>query len=213
CPNFPLSQWTLLLEGHAPDLEKVLSGHYSTTINPKQSQPLGKGFEITLSQPTTTHKVRTYGDWSIATNLWVKALTFIMPWKEGELWGYKHYLSGFFINIHYSLHSQVIDFDKACCLKVEGQKYLCFDAITEFRRLKVTHISSLGMVAYSKLQHLTSSPSGERARSDLAWGEPCLNWNHGACDRSTTNCARYHVCSKCCRSHKQTECSLAKASK
>ncbi|KAG1781971.1 hypothetical protein EV702DRAFT_1192628 [Suillus placidus] len=62
CPSFPLSQWTLLLEGRAPDLEKVLSGHYSTSIDPKQTQSLGKGFEITLSQPTTTHKVKTYGD-------------------------------------------------------------------------------------------------------------------------------------------------------
>jgi hypothetical protein len=32
-----LSQWTLLLEGRAPDLEKVLLGHYSTSIDPKQT--------------------------------------------------------------------------------------------------------------------------------------------------------------------------------
>jgi hypothetical protein len=37
CPSFLLLQWTLLLEGRAPDLEKVLSGHYPTTIDPKQS--------------------------------------------------------------------------------------------------------------------------------------------------------------------------------
>ncbi|KAG2359923.1 hypothetical protein BDR07DRAFT_1206776, partial [Suillus spraguei] len=41
CLGFPLSQWTLLLQGRAPDLKKVLSRHYSTTIDPKQSQPLG----------------------------------------------------------------------------------------------------------------------------------------------------------------------------
>ncbi|KAG1827027.1 uncharacterized protein BJ212DRAFT_1474219 [Suillus subaureus] len=105
CPSFPTSQWTLLLDRHAPDLEKVLSGHYSTTIELKQSQPLGKGFEITLSQPTSTHKVKTYGDWSVATDLWVEALSFIMPWKESELCSYKCYVSRFFVNVHYSLHS------------------------------------------------------------------------------------------------------------
>jgi hypothetical protein len=89
CPSFPLSQWTFLLEGRAPDLEKILSGHYSTIINPKQAQPLGKGFKIVLSQPTPTHKVKTYGDWSITTDLWIDALSFIMPWKESELRGYK----------------------------------------------------------------------------------------------------------------------------
>ncbi|KAG1763649.1 hypothetical protein EV702DRAFT_1051749 [Suillus placidus] len=55
CPSFPTLQWTLLLEGQAPDLEKVLSGHYSMAIDPKQTQSLGKGFEIILSQPSSTH--------------------------------------------------------------------------------------------------------------------------------------------------------------
>ncbi|KAG1767747.1 hypothetical protein EDD22DRAFT_967670 [Suillus occidentalis] len=163
CPSFPLSQWSLLLEGRAADLEKVLSGHYSTTIDPKQSQPLGKGFEITFSQQTSTHKVKTYGDWSIATDLWIEALTFIMPWKENELRGYKRYISSFFVDVHYNLHSRIIDFDKACRLKVEGQKYLRFDSITAFRRFEVSHLSSLGMVAFSEMQHISpSSSSGEK---------------------------------------------------
>ncbi|KAG1730444.1 hypothetical protein EDB19DRAFT_1641309 [Suillus lakei] len=226
CPSFPLSQWSLLLEGRAPDLEKVLSGHYSTTIDPKQTQSLGKGFEITLSQPTTTHRVRTYGDWSVATDLWVEALTFLMPWKEGELRGYKRYLSGFFVDVHYSLHSRIIDFDRACRLKIEGQKYLRFDSVTEFRRLEITHLSSLGMVAYSELQHLsTSGGTGDKSsgkgssggkrmgRGDSSRGEPCHNWNRGACDKSSSDCSRFHVCNKCRGGHKRTECPVATTSK
>ncbi|KAG2340134.1 hypothetical protein BDR05DRAFT_890343, partial [Suillus weaverae] len=201
CPSFPLSQWTLLLEGRAPDLEKVLSGHYSTIIDPKQSQSPGKGFEITLSQPTTTHKVRTYGDWSIATDLWVEALTFIMPWKEGELRGYKRYLSGFF-----------------------GQKYLRFDAISKFRRLEVMHLSSLGMVAYAEL-HQTGFSSGDKSTSKFTSsgkkarfepsgrGEPCLNWNRGACDKSTSDCPCFHACNKCRGGHRRTECGVASTAK
>ncbi|KAG0694991.1 hypothetical protein DFH29DRAFT_814657, partial [Suillus ampliporus] len=225
CPSFPLSQWTLLLEGRAPDLEKVLTGHYSTSIDPKQSQSLGKGFEITLSQPTTTHKVKTYGDWSITSDLWIEALTFIMPWKEGELRSYKWYLSGFFVDVHYALHSRIIDFDKACRLKVEGQKYLRFDSISNFRRLEVSHLSSLGMVAYSELNQLSSSTGdkssgkfsggGKKGRFESSGqGEPCLNWNRGACDKSTTECTCFHVCSKCRGGHKRTECgTMAKAAK
>ncbi|KAG2036667.1 hypothetical protein BDR03DRAFT_865521, partial [Suillus americanus] len=226
CPSFPLSQWMLLLEGRAPDLEKVLSGHYSTTIDPKQSQLLGKGFEIPLAQPTTTHRVRTYGDWSVATDLCVEALTFIMPWKESELHGYKQYLSSFFVNVHYSLHSRIIDFDKACRLKVEGQKYLQFDAISEFRHLETMHLSSLGMVAFTELQQLSSSAvPGEKgygkgsgagkksSRPDSSRGEPCHNWNRGICEKSSTDCARFHVCSKCRGSHKRGDCPVAKGSK
>ncbi|KAG1774997.1 hypothetical protein EV702DRAFT_973853 [Suillus placidus] len=217
CPSFPLSQWTLLLEGRAPDLEKVLSGHYSTSIDPKQTQSLGKGFEITLSQPTTTHKVKTLGDWSIATDLWIEALTFIMPWKEDELRSYKRYLSGFFVDVHYALHSRIIDFNKACRLKIEGQKYLRFDSISKFRRLEVSHLSSLGMVAYSEL-HQLGSTTGDKSSGKFTGGgkkrEPCLNWNRGACDKSTTECTRFHVCSKCKGGHKRSECgSMAKADK
>jgi len=47
-------------------------------------------------------------------DLWVEALSFLMPWKEPKLRGYKRYLSGFFIDIHYSYHFRVIEFDKAC---------------------------------------------------------------------------------------------------
>lgn len=227
CPSFPLSQWTLLLEGRAVDLEKVLSGHYSTSIDPKQSQPLGKGFEITLSQPVATHKIKTYGDWSVATDLWVEALTFIMPWKEGELRGYKRYISGFFVDVHHTLHSRIIDFDKACRLKIEGQKYLRFDSIGEFRHLEITHLSSLGMVAYSELQQLPflsftgerSSGKGQGAgkkstRTDTSSrGEPCHNWNRGACDKSTAECLRFHVCSRCRGGHKRSDCPMAKVSK
>ncbi|KAG1747001.1 hypothetical protein EDD22DRAFT_785727 [Suillus occidentalis] len=209
CPSFPLSQWTLLLEGRAPDLEKVLSGHYSTSIDPKQTQSLGKGFEITLPQPITTHKVKTYGDWSITTDLWIEALSFIMPWKESELREYKRYISGFFIDVHYALHTRILNFDKACRLKVEGQKYLHFDAISKFRRLEVSHLSSLGMVAYAELHQL--NPKG---RADATGrGKPCHNWNRGICDKSATDCSRFHVCSRCRAGHKRTDCPLAKTTK
>ncbi|KAG1734358.1 hypothetical protein EDD22DRAFT_787919, partial [Suillus occidentalis] len=208
CPSFPLSQWTLLLKGRAPDLEKVLSGHYSTSIDPKQSQVLGKGFEITLTQPTTTHKIKTYGDWSIATDLWVEVLTFLMPWKESELWGYKRYLSDFFVDIHYNLHTRIIDFDKACCLKVEGQKYLRFDSTSDFHRLEISHLSSLG----GRLQRNPTALVFERIRQGN-WREPCNNWNRGACDKASTNCTWFHVCSKCRGGHRRGDCPMAKESK
>lgn len=147
-----------------------------------------------------------------------------MPWKESELRGYKRYLSGLFVDVHYALHSCIIDFDKACRLKIEGQKYLHFDSITKFRSLEITHLSSLGMVAYAELHHLPSSsndkPEAKRAGfnkkgrgESLGKGEPCHNWNRGACDKSTADCNRFHVCSRCRGGHKRGDCPLAKTSK
>ncbi|KAG1717357.1 hypothetical protein EDB19DRAFT_1840311 [Suillus lakei] len=51
---------------------------------------------------------------------------------------------------------EIIDFNKACRLKVEGQKYLRFDSVTDFRQLEISHLSSLGMVAFSEIQQLST---------------------------------------------------------
>ncbi|KAG2745150.1 hypothetical protein P692DRAFT_20669099, partial [Suillus brevipes Sb2] len=96
CPKLSTSQWTLLLEGKAVDLDKIFTGRYSTAIDSKQTQSLGKGFELSLSQPTVSHKVKSAGDWGIATDLWTRALTFIMPWREEEVREYRDYISDIF---------------------------------------------------------------------------------------------------------------------
>ncbi|KAG2337485.1 hypothetical protein BDR05DRAFT_1004969 [Suillus weaverae] len=88
CLKLSTSQWTSLLEGKAIDLDKVFTRCYSTAIDSKQTQSLGKGFELSLSQPTISHKVKSMGDWGITTDLWTQALTFIMPWCEEEVRDY-----------------------------------------------------------------------------------------------------------------------------
>ncbi|KAG1894967.1 uncharacterized protein F5891DRAFT_960753, partial [Suillus fuscotomentosus] len=135
--------------------------------------------------------VHSYGDWSIASELWIDALSFIMPWKELELRDYNRYLTGIFTDIHYSVHSYIINFDQACQLKVKGKKYLHFNDFHEFKQLETSHLSSLGMVVFTELQ----CPSGLPSSSDKGSGkslnagqklahtdsssqrEPCHNWN------------------------------------
>ncbi|KAG1774676.1 hypothetical protein EV702DRAFT_1047449 [Suillus placidus] len=104
CPKLSTSQWTLFLEGKAVDLDKVFTGQYSTAIDTKQTQSLGKGFKLSLSQPTVSHKVKSAGDWGIATDLWIRVFTFIMPWREEEIQEYQDYIADIFGNHHYSVH-------------------------------------------------------------------------------------------------------------
>ncbi|KIK38833.1 hypothetical protein CY34DRAFT_14781 [Suillus luteus UH-Slu-Lm8-n1] len=103
CLRLSTTQWSLLLEGKAVDLDKSL----------------GKGFELSLSQPTISHKVKSAGDWVITTNLWTRALTFIMPWREEEVREYRDYMSDIFRNHHYSVHEQVLDFNCIVQLLIE----------------------------------------------------------------------------------------------
>ncbi|KAG0695351.1 hypothetical protein DFH29DRAFT_814267, partial [Suillus ampliporus] len=149
CPCLPSSQWLLLLEGRALDLDKVFSGNYSTAIDAKQSQVLGSGFELTLSQPTPTHKVKSAGDWNIAADLWGEALSFIMPWREREIRQYQRFISNIFATRHYSLHERVLDFNRA--VQLAQQKFLQFNNFRQFEDLQASHLSSFGMVAVNQL--------------------------------------------------------------
>lgn len=201
CPSLSTSQWTLLLEGKAVDLNKVFTGRYLTAIDSKQSQPLGKGFELTLSLPTVSHKVKTAGDWGIATDLWTQALVFLMPWREEEVRSYRNYISGIFTNHHYSHHERVLDFDRAVRLLVEQQKFVRLNDYSRFEGLKSSHLSAFGMVAYSQAPR-TMGLSGEKSSREVMGGgkhgrgrgEPCHKWNRGECDKEAKECLYFHVC-------------------
>ncbi|KAG1901502.1 uncharacterized protein F5891DRAFT_950391 [Suillus fuscotomentosus] len=219
CPKLPTSQWTLLLEGRAVDLDKVFTGRYSTAIDSKQTQSLGKGFELSLSQPTVSHKVKSAGDWGIATDIWTRALTFIMPWREEEVREYREYMSDIFGNHFYTVHERVLDFDRAVRLLVEQQKFLRLDDFTRFDGLKSSHLSAFGMVAMQ-----SSHDSGTKTVRDSAGGksqtrggrgEPCHKWNRGECEKEARECLYFHVCDRgsCRGNHKRGECPSDKRGK
>jgi hypothetical protein len=105
----------------------------------------------------------------------------------------------------------------------------CFyiDSVEEFRRLEITQLSSLGMVAFSELQQLSShTRAGDKGSEKVirgrnksshtdysSQGEPCHNWNRGTCDKSSAKCIWFHICSKCKGVHKRGDCSVAKGAK
>ncbi|KAG2117707.1 hypothetical protein DEU56DRAFT_747986 [Suillus clintonianus] len=218
CPKLSTSQWTLLLEGKAVDLDKVFTGRYSTAIDSKQTQSLGKGFELSLSQPTVSHKVKSAGDWGIATDLWTRALTFIMPWREEEVREYRDYMSDIFGNHFYSVHERVLDFDRAVRLLVEQQKYLRLDDFQKFDGLKSSHLSAFGMVAMQNARD-TGEKSGKDfgggKRQSKGRGEPCHKWNRGECKKEANECLYFHVCDRgsCRGNHKRGECPMDKRGK
>jgi hypothetical protein len=214
CPKLSTTQWSLLLEGKAVDLDKVFTGRYSTAIDSKQTQSLGKGFELSLSQPTVSHKVKSAGDWGIATDLWTRALTFIMPWREEEVREYRDYISDIFGNHHYSVHERVLDFDRAVRLLVEQQKFLRLDDFSKFDGLKSSHLSAFGMVACMQSPNDSGEKSGSK-RQSRGRGEPCHKWNRGECEKEARECLYFHVCDRgsCRGNHKRGECPLDKRGK
>ncbi|KIK32614.1 hypothetical protein CY34DRAFT_27185 [Suillus luteus UH-Slu-Lm8-n1] len=199
CPRLSTMQWSLLLEGKAVDLDKVFTRRYSTTINSKQTQSLGKGFELSLSQPTISHKVKSAGDWEV---------------RE-----YRDYMSNIFGNHHYSVHERVLDFDRAVRLLIEQQKFLWLDDFSKFDGLKSSHLSAFGMVAHMQSPHDSGDKSGRDSgsgkRQSRGRGEPCHKWNQGECEKEARECLYFHIYDRgsCRGNHKRGECPLDKRSK
>jgi hypothetical protein len=46
CPDFSPDQWLNIVKGYVVNLAKVLGAHYSSDVEAKQSQDLGKLFQL-----------------------------------------------------------------------------------------------------------------------------------------------------------------------
>ena len=84
CPDFPPDQWLNIVKGYAVDLSKVLGAHYSSDVEAKQSQDLGKLFQ--LSKAITSH-----GDWVIAFRKTIQVISYALPGRDSEYVAYQAY--------------------------------------------------------------------------------------------------------------------------
>jgi hypothetical protein len=66
-PEFPDSEWKLLLSGLTVNLDTVFSGWYSMEHNSKVTHEI-RDFTISIREATTSKSVKTAGDWFIAWN-------------------------------------------------------------------------------------------------------------------------------------------------
>ena len=112
CPEFPDSEWKNVISGRAVSLDAVLSGQLSTTNDDLRVQKVGD-LEISFGTVEPTKLVKNGGDWSIAWNRTVRAITFAFPHRLQELTCYGEYIINLFSVTHPSVHARVISFDKA----------------------------------------------------------------------------------------------------
>ncbi|TFK38311.1 hypothetical protein BDQ12DRAFT_666497 [Crucibulum laeve] len=87
CPQFPDSEWTNILSGHAVDLDQVLSSSYTISHNTHQTKSFGS-VELIIGTAKPTKTVNTHGKWVIAWNQTIDALLFAFPHRVSELCEY-----------------------------------------------------------------------------------------------------------------------------
>ena len=123
CPEFPDSEWKNIISGRAVNLDTVLSGQLSTTQDNLEIEKFGD-LEISFGAVEPTKLVKNAGDWLIAWNRTVRAIIFAFPHQMQELTSYGEYIVNLFSVTHSSVHSQVVNFDKAVRKRVGSVRIL-----------------------------------------------------------------------------------------
>jgi hypothetical protein len=205
-PQFPDSEWTNLISGKAVDLDHVLAGQYSVAHDERRTERIGD-LEFIVGSAKPARVVDSHGKWVIAWDQSVDATTYVFPHRSSELRDYGRYISQLFACFPDSLHSRVIQYDRAVRIRVAQRRDLLLTDYNRFSDLHVLWIQNAG----------TGGKSGEsekRGRAGVPGGsskhrEACRRWNEGRCPNTVANCNFAHVCAKCrSNAHTSAECKL-----
>ncbi|EIN05651.1 hypothetical protein PUNSTDRAFT_21655, partial [Punctularia strigosozonata HHB-11173 SS5] len=140
CPQFPDAEWDNILKGRPVDFDRVLSGTFSIAFNDKQTEKIGE-IEIAVGAAAPAKIVRTHGEWTIAWEQYVAAITFVFPWRTSELHGYGQSVLRLFSTIIPSLHNRVICYDKAVRTRVAQRRDLLLTDVEGYADLKLAWLS------------------------------------------------------------------------
>jgi hypothetical protein len=204
-PQFPDSEWANLIAGRAVDLDHVLAAQYSIAHDERWTERIGE-LEVVVGSTKPARVVDTHGKWVIAWDQAVDATTYIFPHRSTELRDYGRHISQLFTSFPDSLHTQVIQYDRAIRIRTAQQQDLLLTDFHRFTDLHVLWIQNAG-AARSR-----AGDDAKRTRNGGSSGgtkrrEVCRRWNEGHCPNSVASCSYAHVCAKCrSNAHTTTEC-------
>ncbi|KZP19210.1 hypothetical protein FIBSPDRAFT_744345 [Athelia psychrophila] len=207
-PQFPDSEWSHVLLGHAVDLNHVLSAMYSVSVDERQTEKLGK-LEITVGATKPAKTVETHGQWVISWGSYVEAVTFVFSERAYELREYGKHITQLFASFGENLHPKVINYDRAVRIRAGQRRDILLTDFAKFSDLHVLWILGAGAGASStEGKHRTSTSSGSGSRRKDG---PCRRWNDGRCVNSNEGCEYSHICSSCrSNAHRAPNCPKSK---
>ena len=143
CPEFPDSEWTNILAGHAVNLNVVLIGYYSTSNNDERIESI-VDLDIKFGTVAPTKIVSSAGEWTIAWNRACWATSMAFPHRAGELADYAEYIIALFAATNILFHDWVILFNKAVHHRVSSRHDLELTHFDKFADLRSAHMDSIG---------------------------------------------------------------------
>ena len=111
-PQFPNSKWANIIIGAMVDLDHVLSGTFAISNDNCDVEVIG-GIQFKFGAARAAKQVKTSGDWFIAWNMYLKAVTFTFPHRQNELQYYSQLILGLFATTSIEHYSNILLFDKA----------------------------------------------------------------------------------------------------
>jgi len=181
-PEFPSSEWDNVLRGFAVDLDRVLTGMHSATVDDDEVTELGP-YKLTGPKSQPAKKVETTMG---TTSLDYSEL--LLP----------------------NFHPRLLEFDRAVRKRVGLRRDLELTSFAAFDDLKIQFIDACGASvnrAGTGGRVKTAARSRARVQASGDDVEACRRWNNGRCPQ-TSSCRYRHACSKCGnRSHRVAECS------
>ncbi|KAL1671005.1 hypothetical protein EV122DRAFT_171389, partial [Schizophyllum commune] len=206
-PPFPDSEWENILSGRAVNLDNVLTFEYSLSMESKTVEKVGD-FEVAFasgsSNASPAKVVKSHGEHLIAWQRTIEAYEFVFEHRHDELRDYTRHLVQLFKSFPDSLHSRVINYDKAVRLRVAACRNLLLTDFHEFTELHLQWIQNSLQVTAGRDVKARGGASGSSAgrRRDA-----CNRWNAGTCPNSSNKCRYAHVCSVCrSNQHVASEC-------
>ncbi|TFY81460.1 hypothetical protein EWM64_g2544 [Hericium alpestre] len=201
-PEFPPSLWKDVLANNFVDLDKVLSGNYSTSGEPKVIEKFGDtGYAFTAGDIKASKSICSHGEWTIAWNSYYDAVVFAYPHRQRELRLYATEINHFFGANLAEFADRVIQFDRAARSCAAKSNRLLLSDIGNFNDLSISHFTSTG-TGFGK------APSKVQASGNRGTPEICRRFNDRICTSRT--CKFRHTCFTCkARDHSSHACNKA----
>ena len=202
--GIPSSQWEKIIKGEPVDLNFILSSLHYISLDEERKGRIGES-EIILGMAEAKRQVKTSSDWSSAFRNAARAIAFVFPHREQELFAYANYIERLFSSKQTHAHRQIIFYDIAIRNEVGGgQNHLLTD-FESFSHLFQAIVASDG-VEYGHGGNGGGSKRG--AKKSGGGGKPNLDGgkSDGVCNRfngqsgckfSEDDCNYKHTCKGC----------------
>jgi hypothetical protein len=199
-PQFPENEWLNVLAGHAVDMDHIFSSLYAVVHDDRRIERIGD-IKISVGHSTPAKTIRTHGDWVIAWDRVVEATTFAFPHRERELRTYGKYITQLFSAVPPASHSRVIQFDKACRVRVGQCQDRELSDTFAFNDIYLVWIQNGPTSLSSNTTRANYSPQSKKK-------EACKRWNDNRCPNTASTCTYSHTCAKCrSPTHQSPDCS------